>query len=121
MHRKRSNTKTQQNRSLYRLYFFAEGGLHIHGIEVVDTFFKGQSMSFCFNHLDDVKLPYFVKFLMGSFNNLFTELPKWFLLCHNEFINMLKYDVALVGDWHTKLYVELDPIICDLLLGVVLT
>ena len=60
-------------------------------------------MIFCFDHLDNVKLAYFVKFLVGSFYYLFTEFPKWFSLCLNEFFNMLKYDVALVGDWYTKL------------------
>ena len=55
-------------------------------------------MIFCFDHLDNVKLPYFVKFLVGSFHNLFTKLPKWFLLCHNEVINMLKDDMACMQD-----------------------
>ena len=49
--------KTRQNRSLYRLYFYAEGRgvLNIHGIEVIETFFECQSMSFCFNHLDNIE------------------------------------------------------------------
>ena len=103
MHRLRSNTKHGKIGAYLDFVFMWRGVLHIHGIEVIETFFECQSMIFCFNHLDNIKLPYFVKFLVGSFHNLFTKLPKWFLLCRNEVINMLKDDMALFGDWHTKL------------------
>ena len=49
---------------------------YIDWIEVVDTFFKSPSVIFRFNHLDNIELPYFVKFLVGSFYHLFTELSK---------------------------------------------
>ena len=106
MHKMRSCTETRQNRSLHGFYFYAEGG-YITFIELkwlhVDTFLKSQSMIFRFDHLDNVKLPHFIKFLVGSFYYLFTEFSKWVSLCLNEIFNMLKYEVSLVGDWYTKL------------------
>ena len=98
MHRLRSNTKHGKIGAYLDFIFMRRGVLHTHGIEVIETFFECQSMIFCFNHLDNIELPYFVKFLVGSY--LFTEFSKWFSLCLNEIFNMLKYDVALVGDWY---------------------
>ena len=98
MHRLRSNTKYGKIGAYLDFIFMRRGVLHIHGIEVIETFFECQSMIFCFNHLDNIKLPYFVKFLVGSLYYLFTEFSKWFSLCLDEIFNMLKYDVTLVGD-----------------------
>ena len=46
---------------------------------MVDTFFKSLSVIFRFNHLDNIELPNFVKFLVGSFYHLFTEFSSWTL------------------------------------------